>query len=125
MYLLLNLSQYVKSYGHLCQILAFFTMPAPQIWSCHMTQEANFTKFYFFLILRLIVGKVTKFLVEKLSTSEGYQPKTSRGWKTPPSAFRVKLIFGAPPHILPVFILSLFKFFLLLFLKIQTATVNQ
>ena len=28
MYILLNLSHYVKSYGHLCQILAFFTMPA-------------------------------------------------------------------------------------------------
>ena len=26
-YLLLNLSHCVKSYGHLCQILAFFTMP--------------------------------------------------------------------------------------------------
>ena len=25
MYVLLNLSHYVKSYGHLCQILAFFT----------------------------------------------------------------------------------------------------
>ena len=29
MYILLNLSHYVKSYGHFCQILAFFTMPAP------------------------------------------------------------------------------------------------
>ena len=28
MYFLLNLSHYVKSYGHLCQILTFFTMPA-------------------------------------------------------------------------------------------------
>ena len=27
MYLLLNLSHYVKSYGHLCQFLAFFMMP--------------------------------------------------------------------------------------------------
>ena len=31
MYLLLNLSHYVKSYRHLCQILAFFTMSALQI----------------------------------------------------------------------------------------------
>ena len=46
-----------------------FTMPTHQIWSCHVTQDANFI-FYFVLILHLILGKVTKFLVEKLSTSE-------------------------------------------------------
>ena len=44
MYFLLNLSHYVKSHGHFCQILAFFTMPAHQIWSCHVTQKANFKK---------------------------------------------------------------------------------
>ena len=71
MYFLLNLSHYVKSYGHLCQFLAFFTMPALQIWPCHVNQEANCEKkFYFFLILHLILGNVTKFLVEKLATSE-------------------------------------------------------
>ena len=42
MYFLLNFSHYVKSYEHLCQILTFFTMPALQIWPCHVTQEANF-----------------------------------------------------------------------------------
>ena len=89
MYFLLNLSDYVKSYGHLCQILAFLTMPAPQIWPCHVTQEANFEKIYFFLILHLILGKVTKFLVEKLSTSEVISQKPHGGKNTPPSAFRV------------------------------------
>ena len=44
MYFLLNLSHYVKSYGHLCQFLAFFTMSTLQIWPCHVTQEANFEK---------------------------------------------------------------------------------
>ena len=44
MYILLNLSHYVKSYGHLCQILAFLRMPSLQIWPCHVTQEANFEK---------------------------------------------------------------------------------
>ena len=44
MYFLLNLSHCVKSYGHFCQILASFTMPAYQIWLCHVTQEANFEK---------------------------------------------------------------------------------
>ena len=70
MYFSLNLSHYVKSYGHFCQILTFSMMPAHQIWSCHVTHEANFEKFYFVLILHLILRKVTKFLVEKLSTSE-------------------------------------------------------
>ena len=48
MYFLLNLSHCVKSYGHLCQFLAFFTMPALQIWPCHVTQGANFEKNLFF-----------------------------------------------------------------------------
>ena len=45
-------------------------MPTHQIWSCHVTQVVNFEFFYFVLILHLILEKVTKFLVEKLSTSE-------------------------------------------------------
>ena len=47
-----------------------FMMPAHQIWSCHVTQDADFEFFYFVQILYLILGKVTKFLVEKLSTLE-------------------------------------------------------
>ena len=47
MYFLLNLSHYVKSYGHFCQILGIFTMLAHQIWSCHVTQEANSEIFLF------------------------------------------------------------------------------
>ena len=53
-----------------CQILVPFTMPAHQIWSCQVTQDANFKIFYFFLILHSILGKVTKFPVENLSTSK-------------------------------------------------------
>ena len=67
---LLKLSHSVKSYGDFCQILAVFTMPAHQIWSCHVTHDANFENFYFVLILHLILGKATEFPVEKLSTSE-------------------------------------------------------
>ena len=63
MYFLLNLSHYVKSCGHSCQILAFFTIPAHQLWSYHVTQEANFENCYFVLILHLLLGKVKKFLV--------------------------------------------------------------
>ena len=61
-FFLLNLSHYVKRYGHLCQILAFLTMSALQIWPSHVTQEANFEKSYFFLILHLISGRAAKFL---------------------------------------------------------------
>ena len=89
MYFLLNLSHYVKSYGHFCQILAIFAMPAHQICSCHVTQEANFDNLYFVLILHLIMGKMTKFLVEKLSTSEVISQKPYQGgWTHPRSAFR-------------------------------------
>ena len=84
MYSLLNLSHYVKSYGHFSQILAFFTMPAHQIWSCHMTQEAISKIFYFVLILYLILGKVTKFLAEKLSNSEVVSQKPHRVMENTP-----------------------------------------
>ena len=48
--------------------------------------------FNFFLIMHLILGKVTKFLVGKLSTSEVISQKPHGGVEnTPsPSAFRVK-----------------------------------
>ena len=82
MYFLLNLSHCVKSYGWaFLSNFGFFTMPAHQIWSCHVTQEGLF---YFVLILYLILGKVTKFLVEKLSASEVTSQKPHGGWKTPP-----------------------------------------
>ena len=47
----------------------------------------------FVLILRLILRKVTKFPLGKLSTSEGISKEPPGGggdWKTPPSVFRVK-----------------------------------
>ena len=85
MYFLLNLSHYVKSYGHFCQTLAFFKMPAHQIWSCHVTQEANFENFLFCLNSTFNIRKVTKFLVEKLSTSEVIRQKPhGGGGKHPP-----------------------------------------
>ena len=92
MYFVSNLSHCVKSNGHLCQILASFTMPAHQIWLCHVTQEANFKKVYFVLILHLILGKVTKFPVEKLPTLDVISRKPHEGGKHPPScSFRVNI----------------------------------
>ena len=49
---------------------SIFSMPADQIWLCLVTQDVNFEFFYFVVILHLIVGIVTKFLVRKLCTSE-------------------------------------------------------
>ena len=45
MYFLLNINHCVKSYVHLCQILALFTMPNHQILSCNVTQARNFENF--------------------------------------------------------------------------------
>ena len=72
----------------------FFTMPALQILSCHVTQEANFKKNLFFLNSAFNIRKGYKIISRKALYFRSYQPKTSRGggggWKTPPSAFRVK-----------------------------------
>ena len=70
MYFLLNLIHYVKSYWHLCQILAFFYDARSPNMAMSRDPRSTFRKNYFFLILHLILGKITKFLVEKLSTSE-------------------------------------------------------
>ena len=89
-------SEYVKSYGHLCQILAFFYDAALQIWPCHVTQEANLKENLFFPNSPFNIRKVTKFLAEKLSTSEVISKNLTGGGKHhPPSAFRVKINFHA------------------------------
>ena len=88
MYFLLNLSHYARSYGHLCQILAFFTMPALQIWPCHVIQEANFEKILFFPNSAFNIGKSCKISSRKALYFRSYQPKTSRGGgKHPPQCF--------------------------------------
>ena len=103
MYFLLNLNHYVKSYGHLCLILAFFTMPALQIWSCHVTQEANFEKNLFFPNSAFNIWKSYKIsskraLLQKLSAKN----LIGAGWKTPPSAFRVNPIQYGGGHYGPL-----------------------
>ena len=89
MYFLLNLSHYVKRYGHLCQILAFYDAHLQNV-VISRDPRSKFQFFYFVLILRLILGKLTKFLVEKLSTSEVMRQKPKRG-VSPTSAFGVKI----------------------------------
>ena len=92
MYFLLDLSNYVKSCGHLCQILAFFCDARSPNMATSRDPRGKFQKKnYFFLILHLILGKAAKFLVEKL-TSEVISQKPHGGWKTLPSP--VLLVIG-------------------------------
>ena len=62
----------------------------------HVTKQILKT-FYFFLLLHLILGQVTTFLVEKRSTSEVISQKPHGGW---PSAFRVKQKSSSSFHML-------------------------
>ena len=62
-------------------------MPAHQIWSCHVTQEANFKIFLFCPNFTFNIRKIhKKFPVERLSTSEviSHKPHRGGGWKRPP-----------------------------------------
>ena len=66
--------------GIFVKFCCFFTMTAHQIWSCHVTQDANFEIFLFCPNSKLS-GNVRKVLVEKLSTSEVISQKLHGGWK--------------------------------------------
>ena len=71
----------MKSYGHFCQILALFMMPAHQMWSCRVTQDANFENFLFCPNSTFNIRKVTKFPVEILSNPEVISKKPHGvGW---------------------------------------------
>ena len=84
MYFVLNLSHYVKSYGHLCQFLACFIMPALQIWPCHVTQKANFEKILLFPKSAFNSRKSYKISSRKARYFRSYQPETSRGVERSP-----------------------------------------
>ena len=57
----------------------FFTLPALQIWPCHVTQEENFVKILFFPDSAFNIGKSCKISSRKALYFKNYQPKTSRG----------------------------------------------
>ena len=79
MYFLLNLSHYVKSCGQIVM------MPAHQIWSHHVTQEANFEIFLFCPNSTFNIRKSHKISGGKALYFRSYQPKNlTGGWKTPP-----------------------------------------
>ena len=81
MYFLLILSHCVKRYEHFCQILALFTMPTHQIWSCHATRVNNFEKFLFCPNSTFNIRKSHKNSRGKALYVRSYQAKTSRGVK--------------------------------------------
>ena len=74
MYFLLHLSYHVKNYGHLYQILAIFTMPTPQIWPCHVIQEANLEKMLSFPNVALNIRKSYKICGRRALYFRNYQP---------------------------------------------------
>ena len=77
-------------------------MPACQIWSCHITQNANFENVLFCPNSTFNIGKVTKFLVES-SLVQKLLGKNFMGWgggggnTLIPSASRVKSRDDLPP----------------------------
>ena len=90
-----------KFVGTFVKFWHFFVMPAHQIWSYHVTQEANFEKFLCFPNSAFNIRKSYKISGRKALYFRSYQPKPHGGgggggrWKTPSSTFRVKADFVA------------------------------
>ena len=81
---LLNWSHCLKSYEHFCQILALLTIPALQIWSCYMTQDANFEKILFCPNSTFNIRKSHKISRGKALYFRSYLQKTSLENTPPP-----------------------------------------
>ena len=74
-----------KLWAFLSNFGIFFTIPAHQIWSYHVTQEANFENFSAFPNSTFNIRKSHKISSGKALYFRSYQPKTSWGVeKTPP-----------------------------------------
>ena len=69
MYVLSNLSNFVKNHGHLSEILAFLPQ-AHQIWLSHVTPGAALKICNFLIIWHQILGEVIKFRVCSFITSK-------------------------------------------------------
>ena len=78
-----------------------FTMPALQIWPCHVNQEANFEKILSFPNFAFNIEKSCKISSRKALHFRSYQPKTSWGVENTPSAFRVNPIQAGGGHNVP------------------------
>ena len=73
-----------KDMGIYVKFWHFFTMPALQIWPCHVTQEANFEKILPFPYSAFNIRKGYKISSRKAFYIRSYQPKTSRETPPPP-----------------------------------------
>ena len=94
MYLLLNSTHCVKSYGHFVKFWLFYDVRSPSMVISRDSRSKFRIFFNFVLILHLISGKVAKCLVEKLSVSTINVTGGGRGGgglENIPRAFRVKL----------------------------------
>ena len=91
-----------KVMGTFCQILAFLTMPAHQIWSCYLTQEANFKKFSLRPSSAFNIRKSHKISGRKAPATSNVISQKPRwgggGVKTPPPQLLSGLIFGMRNH---------------------------
>ena len=74
-----------KVMGPFMSNFGIFTMPALQIWPCHVTQEANFEKFLFFSNSAFNIRKSYKISSRKAPYFRSYQPKTLTGGGKHPS----------------------------------------
>ena len=81
---LLNLNYYVKVVGILVKFWHYFAIPAHQIWSYDMTQEANFKNFLFCPNFTFNIRKRHKISSTKALYFRSYQPKTSPGLENTP-----------------------------------------
>ena len=79
MYFLLNLSYYVKSYGHFCQILAFFYNACSPNIVMSRDPRSKFQKIFIFPNSAFNIRKSYKISSRKLSTSEVISQKPHRG----------------------------------------------
>ena len=79
-------------------------MPAHQIWSCHVTQEANLVTFLFFPHSTFNIGISHKISSGKALHFNSCQPKNlTGGGKQPPRAFKVNQVIS------PILILALLQ----------------
>ena len=99
MYFLLNLSHYVKIYGHLCQILPFFYDAHSPNMAMSCDPRSKFRKILLFSNSAFNIGESCKISSKKPLYFRSYQPKASREVEnTPQVLLRLNLesfyVFG-------------------------------
>ena len=85
-----NLSNYVKSYGHFSEILAFLPQALTKYDQITSLLVTIFEICNFHFIWHKMLGIVTRFRLCSFITSKVIGKKLRAWWKTPPSPYRVK-----------------------------------